>query len=393
MMSLTAFDLPLITPIRVRGSEVCSRTGYRLRLIDSLGHIGIGECSPLPGLHRETLAQSHAQLKEVCARELNLDEVFKASGKYSIRDSDSDAAKGLVFCLDRPYLGLLDWTDEFLPSVAFAVEQALLNLYLSQNPGALQTLFQVGPSGFSTAVNALLIPNEMTLQDPAKAAADLLTEKFRSVKVKVGRFSVAQESDFVSRLCSHLAGQCKIRLDGNQLFTESQFNDFVLALRTSMPSSRLSEEIEYFEEPIRPIAEDPFRLAEDTISQASLNNLNRIYSTSPVPIALDESLEYFLTQPGLPASVRALVIKPTTLGGIYRTVRVLKLCREKNLSGIISSAFDSGFTIRTLALLSQLSAAHGDTPMGLDTYKYLVSDTLQKPLRFSAGRLELLGNE
>ena len=90
-----------------------------------------------------------------------------------------------------------------------------------------------------------------------------------------------------------------------------------------------------------------------------------------VPVALDESL-IGLEPEDLEEHryARAVVLKPTLLGGISRTLRTAERALRLGMTPVISSAYESG--VGTAALVA-LAAGVGECPAaaGLDTYRML----------------------
>lgn len=109
----------------------------------------------------------------------------------------------------------------------------------------------------------------------------------------------------------------------------------------------------------------------------------------PFPLGVDESLrdtafDELLKIP----SLKALVFKPTLQGGVRVGKALAQVAAKHNLDLIFSASFESGVGISQIALL----AHHLNIPlkpMGLDTYRYLKDDVLQKPLDFSESWLHL----
>jgi len=57
------FTLRLTEPLQLSsGGALTSRQGSLLELGTMSGHVGLGECTPLPGFHKETYEEAHAQL-------------------------------------------------------------------------------------------------------------------------------------------------------------------------------------------------------------------------------------------------------------------------------------------------------------------------------------------
>jgi o-succinylbenzoate synthase len=80
---------------------------------------------------------------------------------------------------------------------------------------------------------------------------------------------------------------------------------------------------------------------------------------------------------------RAVVLKPTMIGGISRTLRVAEQALRLGMTPVVSSAYESG--VGTAALVA-LAAGIGDhaIPVGLDTYRRLAGDVLETRLALPA---------
>ncbi len=348
--SCNEFNLRLKIPVRINDKvTIESRQGFIiiLRSKDDERICGIGECAPLSGLHEESL--------EDCKK------AWEA------------ARKVLVFSdFSSP-----EFADGLPPSLAFAIDQALLTLRLKADPLVLKREFGVSGEEFSVPVNGLLIPSEHSFENTEMEAITESTLKsgVRAVKVKVGRFPRNKEIALVKRLAEK---GIFIRLDGNRLLDAEDLRHWSNNLKAELSAGW----IEYFEEPL---------------SQRNyLSEQFKIYEDSPMPIALDESLKQIsfsresLDIEAFPRTVCALVIKPTALGSLYKTRQLMRFCEMKKLKAVLSSTFDSGWTVAFLALLAQ--QGFSETAMGLDTYRYLEEDLLDKKLDFLQGRLRIPNN-
>jgi len=104
-------------------------------------------------------------------------------------------------------------------------------------------------------------------------------------------------------------------------------------------------------------------------------------SETSAPVALDESLVEMVPEDlSNHGYARAVVLKPTLLGGISHTLRIAEQARRFGITAVMSSAYESG--IGTLGLIS-LAATIGAAPAGLDTYRRLAGDVFDQPLDLS----------
>jgi len=319
---LFRFSLPLRRSIRVGRRTIARRDGVLLQLEDETGRYGYGEAAPLPGLHPETPEACVRELREIRARLIG--QSF---------ESASDLEK---------------WASALHPASRFALDAALTQL-----------MFALNSSGKNrVAVNALITgKGDEMLAQAQKAVA----EGYRSLKIKVGRDSLEEELKMIRAILRETPSAVKLRLDANRSWTPDQAQSLEV-----LPAER----IDYVEEPLQ-----------------NLSGLEAFYRRTGLAIALDESLrtpeaERYLTFDG----VKALVLKPTVLGGFSSVQKWAHLGQEKGKMLVLSDTFSSGIGVHTLGfwaiLLHLQKNAHG-----LDTYRFLAEDVLTSPLRFFAGEL------
>lgn len=255
--------------------------------------------------------------------------------------------------------------EEPYSSVRFAMELARVNLRAAASGELLPSLLSPAPRE-RVELNALISG------DPQYAPAEarrLREAGYRAVKLKVGRRPVSEDIVLARRVAEAL-GSVSLRLDANRAWSIEEALDFARGVE--------GVEVEYIEEP----------LAEPEL-------LPRFAAKSGLPVALDESLA------GMPAAAlkdhgyaSAVVLKPTLLGGISRSLALAARADDLGMKAVVSSAFESG--IGTLGLAALAAALPGDgAPAGLDTYRRLGADALRPPLELgpSLEVSELLGAE
>lgn len=240
--------------------------------------------------------------------------------------------------------------EEPYPSVRFAIEQARLSLRAAQSGDPVSQL--LSPASRETVeLNALI----STGVDDAPAEARRLREAgYRAVKLKVGRLSVEKDAELVRQVVDDLEGVA-LRLDANRAWSFEEALKFARSIE--------GVEVEYVEEPL--------------VNPALLS---RFAEESGLPVALDESLV------GMPAAglgdhryVAAVVLKPTLLGGLSRSLALAARADDLGMKPVVSAAFESG--VGMLGLVALAAAFPGDgAPAGLDTYRRLGADVLRPPL-------------
>ena len=333
---LYRYRLPLTAPLQLKGATLYHREGLLLRLDGDDGCEGWGETAPLPGFSEVDLEGAAPRLRELAASVVGreaADRRVDLQGRFSRE-------------LDR-----LDPS----PSVRFGFELAYWNLYAASTGTTLPDLVTPQPTA-TVPVNGLLFGSPDDVLGEAHRMRDL---GYRTVKLKVGVRTVEEDVGLVRALGEVLDDGISLRLDANRAWKLEQATEFAKGVA--------GVHFEYIEEPLA----DPARLPE----------LVRGFG---VPVALDESL-VGIEPEALEGYryVRAVVLKPTLLGGISRTLRVAQRALSLGMTPVVSSAYESG--VGTAALLA-LAAGIGDraVPAGLDTYRRLVADVLVSPLDLSA---------
>jgi o-succinylbenzoate synthase len=328
---LYRYSLPLRRPLALKGTTLRRREGLLLRLSGDDGSEGWGETVPLPGFSEENLDQAIAQLRRL-------------EGSLIGREVTDD------------------WTDREgtfgreleriapVPSVRFGLELAVWNLY-----GAFSgmSLSEVVP------VNGLLSGSPREALEEARRMRDA---GYQTVKLKVGGRGVEEDVGLVRRLCDELGDDMSLRLDANRAWSYEEAARFV----------RDAPSFEYIEEPLA----DPARLPDLVLEFGAV-------------VALDESLVGLqpeeLEKHGY---ARGVVLKPTLLGGISRTLRMAEHALRLGMTPVLSSAYESG--VGTAGLVA-LAAGIGEcpAPAGLDTYRALAGDVLDAQLALPAPSVDV----
>lgn len=335
------YTLPFTEPVILKGARFHSREGLLLELTGDTGTSGWGETSPLPGFSRESLDEAGYRLHELA---------------LSFVGSTPSVGYPLP---DAPLSRELD-DRELSPSVRFGFELAAWNLYAASQGKALPEVFSERP-GTMVSLNGLLAgPGEWVLEE----AHRMRDAGYAAVKLKVGSRGLREDTELVVAVAEVLGDSVALRLDANRAWRFEEAVDFcrvVSGLR-----------YEYLEEP----------LAEP----AGLPRLSEEYG---VPVALDESL-VGMEPEDLRGHryARAVVLKPTLLGGISRTLRLAREAERIGILPVISSAYETG--VGTSALISLAAGiGGGEIPAGLDTYRRLAADVYERSLDLTAPRIDV----
>ena len=328
-VDLYRYTLAFTEPVALKNATLANREGVLIRLTTEDDFVGWGETAPLPRFSPETLENTTAQLRELAA---------------SVVDQ-------------KAFVNMLDSTDLF-PSVHFGLELAAWNLSADTSTELLPKPLN-GPSREAVLLNGLLSGSSA---DALEEADRMRAAGYRAVKLKVGGREVGEDVRLVRGVGEVLGDGVSLRLDANRAWGFGEALEFGRGLA--------GVRIEYVEEPLA----EPGRLGE----------LARLWG---LDVALDESLVGMEPESlGERRYARAVVLKPTLLGGISRTLRFADEAKALGMRAAISSSYESG--VGTGALIA-LASTIGEEPVGLDTYRRLSEDVIEVHLELSSPTVDV----
>jgi len=342
-----------------RGEPLHHREGILLVLQGRAGAdgplaAGLGEVTPLPQFHKETLGEAQAQLATV------LSNLAAATPEVPAE----------LACLDG---SLGRWLEKYspgplLPSVRAGLEMALLHLLRRDYPQ---------PYAAAALARGLCCQSEVSINSLVAQNDDLDTDGASVAKLKVGK-DPKQDAERTNRLAEKLherrGDKARLRLDANRAWTTTQAVEFLNSL--SPAAVALTD---YLEEPTQ---WEPGQSAVEFLQQ--WEDVSTA-TGSRVRLAVDESLtEGVVSLEDLTkckAPIAALVLKPS-LQGIEQTVAMSMWALEHGAMPVLSSAFESGvalvhFALLGAALVQQPWKGDAGKVHGLGTFTRLKEDVLQ----------------
>ena len=319
------YRLPLTEAVLWNGESREVREGLLLRVEDEDGRVGWGDAAPLPGFSRESVAKAEGAI--LMLGDALIGRTFEAV--------DLLPGGAVMAALDQAGPS---------PSARFALDLALADL-------AAQDLGRTLPQALHPDPEVVLPLNGLVMGtgDAAVASARQLAEAgYVAVKLKVGRRPVDDDVATVRAVRSALPSSVALRLDANRAWSWDEALEFA--------ASVTDVRIDYVEEPL-----------------AAPERMPELWHDTGLPLALDETIQ----EPGGRAAIRgwaeAVVLKPTLLGGVARSLEVAEAARSAGVRTVWSAAFESGVGLRGIAALA---AATGSEPAGLDTHRWLAADVV-----------------
>ncbi len=339
-LSIYRYKMPLSAPIVLPMRRLHRREGLLMRIASNEREVGWGEVSPLPGFSREHLQEATRQafkLKRIMTGHTLTDDW------EALEDVLEDVARG----------------SELAPSVRFGLELALRNLFAEAHERSLPAMMAEAPHA-RVAVTGLVTgtPEEM-LDD----ALDLHEEGYRALKIKVGRGEMEEEARLVRTLDEIMGEEVALQPDANQGWDLDEALEFVEHLDGTP--------VAYLEEPLYRPEELP-QFVEET----------------GVPVALDESLREVSDEAlDRHTYAHAVVLKPTVLGGMARTLRRARRASALGLVPVLSSAYETG--IGTMGLVALAAVMDEERPVGVGAYRWLEQDVVRPRLKMAGGCIDV----
>lgn len=227
-----------------------------------------------------------------------------------------------------------------LPSLSFGMESALLSI-LKPVPAC------------SIPLSALFIGNSS--QEILKLAKLRQAEGFTNAKLKVGNLSLKEAFTVISEIKDVF----RLRIDVNNAWSSS-------------------EALKFFSQfPL-----DAFDYVEDPVNFSDLKSFSRPYAVEE-PLSQGISLSQLETLPNL----KAIVYKPTVLGGILVGKALLKWAEARGIAVVLSSVLESDIGHLHLAAIAHRLGL--TLPIGIGTYHYLGKFLSPKRLQISQGKIHL----
>jgi o-succinylbenzoate synthase len=322
---LIPYSLPLKEQWISHSHSLNVRQGYLLQIEDNLGHIGYGDCAPLPIHGTETATEALEALESLPP----------LSGILV-----SDALNEL------PKAGSS-------PAARCAVETALLDLTTKQLGTPLHRWLNP-ESAPGVKINATVGMLDEGLTDRVTTA---ITQGYSLLKLKVGISEPQHELKLLNQLCSNLADSILLRLDANRSWDIATANNFLKEI-TQMP-------IESLEEPL---------------AQPDITELKQLQDGTDITLALDETVaELNADAISQLKPLRRITLKPMVLGGVIPALRLGQLAHELGIETVVTTTIDSAAGVWAATHLAAALDPDSKLCHGLATSEWIQQDLGKGP--------------
>lgn len=295
------------------------------------GKIGLGEVSYIAGLSCETEVEIITALNEIC---------------------------------DNPLIST-EQLDQYskVPSVRFAIEQALLDLERSGSKILFLNDFSTGKKGIP--INGLVwMGDKNHMRQQVK---DKIKSGYSCIKLKIGALDFEEEIALLKEVRKEYpSNDIEIRVDANGAFSKQDALEKL---------NRLSEfQLHSIEQPIQ---------------AGQWNEMAELCLKSPLPIALDEELigvHDLELRKNLIATIKPqyLIIKPSLVGGFFSSQDWINLAQNNSVGWWITSALESNIGLNAIAQWT--AELPIQMPQGLGTGS-LFTNNFESPLNIKEGKL------
>lgn len=332
------FEMRFKKPAQTSRGALLSKPSWLIRVRDAEGRTGWGECSLIPGLSRD----------------------------------DSSAIEFQLQRIRRHRTITLDLIPKELPALHFALETAIADLHSKDD-------FAPTPGSFSRGLSRIEINGLIWMDSPEgliAQAESLLKSGFSTLKAKVGALPFDQEIEWIQAI-RELAPGVVFRVDANGAFSKPE--------KGWTPLQKLEA-----------LAKLDLHSIEQPLIPDDRTGLANLCASSPLPIALDESLI------GVPRAERGalldavgpafLVLKPSLLGGLPASQEWIEEAETRGIQWWVTSALETNLGLNAIAqwTANGVQSDHALLPQGLGTGGLFVNN-VPSPLRVSEGYLSADG--
>lgn len=249
------------------------------------------------------------------------------------------------------------------PSIQFGLEQALLS-FLSED------VFSLFPSKFTRGEDAISINGLIWMGDTSfmqKQIKEKLATGFTTIKLKIGAIDFEAEMNLLKAIRKEFSvDEVELRVDANGAFSAKE------AL-----------------EKLKRLSDLKLHSIEQPIKAGQIEEMAKLCSVTPLPIALDEELIgvlHIADKERLIEKIKPqfIILKPSLIGGFNGSDQWIKIAEKQQIGWWITSALESNIGLNAIAQYTYMK--HTNIPQGLGTGG-LFTNNITSPLLVKNGAL------
>jgi L-alanine-DL-glutamate epimerase-like enolase superfamily enzyme len=281
-----------------------NKVSYFVYIEDNSGVTGIGECSILPGLSIDDRPDYEKKLSSIC---------------HSFKLQDINDYNSLLIFFE-------DELAQKWPSIRMGIETAFLDRI---NGGSRRVFLNEFINGEPIPINGLIwMGDKRFMLDQVK---EKIESGYRCIKIKIGAIDFDAELDVLNYVRKQLPEQdLTLRVDANGAFNMKNVIEKL---------SRLEKlKIHSIEQPIK---------------AGQWESMQKLCSSSPIPVGLDEELIGAYTYNQKRELIefiepQFIILKPSLLGGFNATDEWIELAGLNNTGWWITSALESNIGLNAI---------------------------------------------
>ncbi len=336
-LTYSPYTLKLKKSFFTARTEIKERKGFILRLTDTDGFEGIGDCCPFPEFGSESIEDVENVVSDF---------------KLKVIINETEIEKSINNCL-------LNYNK--LPALRHGLEQAIINIICNKNKTTIDNLLNLK---LKNRVNVNAAIGFLNVEESVKAARNHIEKGFTTIKLKIGRSNFEEDFSVIKLIRETFGENIKLRTDSNGNWN---LDEAIINLRALEQF-----DIEYAEQPVN-----------------NLSDYIKLKKKTNIPLAPDESIRSVKDAKEFIKSgaVSYLILKPMMIGGMLPTLEIIKQALTENIIPVITSSFESavGKTNAVIAAATvKVIVAHG-----LGVADHFINTITNDPFPIKSGKIIL----
>jgi o-succinylbenzoate synthase len=280
-LTFSPYTLKLTKPFITSKKEIKERNGFIIKMIDSKGNEGIGDCCPFPEFGSETLPDAEQALTDI---------------KLTFNVKEDEIENSITENLKK---------FDKLPSLRHGLEQALINLMCKVKNVTIDDLLKLNLKR-KIFVNAAI--GFLSQDESVNEATNFVKEGFSTIKLKAGRENFDDDLSAVKSVRKAVGEKIQIRIDPNGKWNLIEAAQYLKKLELY--------NIEYVEQPLN-----------------GSNGFAELSKLTNIPLAPDESVrsigdaKRFVDS----GSISFIILKPMLLGGLIPMLKIIKMAERNKI--------------------------------------------------------------